>query len=316
MNIRRIFRFVLILVLLGFSISSHAQIPAVPTIPDNLSDEMEKLLGARRDQFAANRAAFIAEATAHNQRCHEVPLDTPLAQDCTGARDKLTIELSRLQMAADALAVEIGGAAGRHALEDERQIERMVAALPKIDEIEKSPGADMAHKAFEAAALHDWPVALAWWQSALLKDPTNESLKRAIDLAQWMVDYPKPAAKPANPLFKEAIHTAVQGNAVSAIELIRNVVTENQPLSSQADRLISGVIVVQALHSEDYHVFPVAAHTPTEEIEDIRPLSAELLEYAFEAQLVGEQKMAEELFKESEFYYMFDQGKTFRENGK
>lgn len=295
-------RALLFLILMGLSISAHAQIPVVPTIPDNLSAEMKQYLAARRDQFAASRSAFIAKATAHNLRCHEVPLDSPLARNCAAARERLTRELATLQMASDALAVEIGGAAGRHALENERQIQRMVAALPKVDEIENSPAADMSHKALEAAANHDWPVALAWWQTALQKDPANESLKRAIDLAQWMVDYPKPAAKSANPLFKEAIHTAVQGNAVRAIELARNVVTKNQSLSSQADSFVSGVIMENALRAGNGS----AVQPP---VQGLRALSDDLYEYAFEAQLVGRPD-TEELFKQADFFYMFDQGKS------
>ena len=304
MNARRSFRFVLLLAMLGFSISSHAQIPAVPTIPDNLSAEMKNFLEARRDQFAASRSAFIAKVTAHNDHCHEVPLETPLAQDCAAARERLTRELATLQMAADALAAEIGGAAGRHALENERQIQRMVAALPKIDEIEKSPAADMAHKALEAAAKHDWPVALAWWQTALQRDPANASLKRSVELAQWMANYPKPAVKPANPLFKETISAAIQGDTAHAIQFAKTTVTENQFVAEEGERIASGIMMESTLRAGN-------GAPPKAPVPGLRAVSDEMYEYALEAQLVGRPN-AEELFKQADFFYMFDQGKSFQ----
>lgn len=41
----------------------------------------------------------------------------------------------------------------------------------------------------------DWPVALAWWQDALNRDPTNVPLRRGVELAQWMVEYHRRGGK-------------------------------------------------------------------------------------------------------------------------
>jgi hypothetical protein len=48
------------------------------------------------------------------------------------------------------------------------------------------PGvSDRVRKAFQAIAAHDWKVARAWFQDALIHDPTNIGLKRMVDLADF-----------------------------------------------------------------------------------------------------------------------------------
>jgi hypothetical protein len=47
-------------------------------------------------------------------------------------------------------------------------------ALP--DSVEDSPGVFEARKGVVAAAKGDWAVALAWYQTALQKDPRNAAL--------------------------------------------------------------------------------------------------------------------------------------------
>jgi len=64
-----------------------------------------------------------------------------------------------------------------------------VASLPKqAREIENSPGAPEARKAFQAVANHDWSAGLAWYQQALLKDPNNGALKRMVDLGTYTIE--------------------------------------------------------------------------------------------------------------------------------
>ena len=74
----------------------------------------------------------------------------------------------------------------------------MVATIPALA---ASPAADRIAKGFTAMSKHDWPVALAWWQDALSRDPRNAPLRRSVELAKWMVDYqkrsPESAPQPA-----------------------------------------------------------------------------------------------------------------------
>jgi len=70
---------------------------------------------------------------------------------------------------------------------DARGPKPLADVIANIPELAESPAAERARKGLVAAANHDWKVALAWYQDALNHDPGNPVLKRAVDLAQWMV---------------------------------------------------------------------------------------------------------------------------------
>lgn len=44
-------------------------------------------------------------------------------------------------------------------------------------------------KGFQALINRDWPLTLAWWQTAQLRDPLNPAIAAGVDLAQWTIDY-------------------------------------------------------------------------------------------------------------------------------
>lgn len=196
----RLAKLALCLLAVGVSCGAGAQVPAVPDLPGNLPVEASRKLLAQRDQFAARRESFLSEGKAHNQRCRDVPLDTPEATACAAARNRLAAELVRLRQASAALQAEIGGETGRAALAEKRRAEQMVtdishgaAALlppdfPRIEEIENSPGVEAWRRGMDASINHDWPLALAWFQTARQKDPENAALGRAVELAQWISD--------------------------------------------------------------------------------------------------------------------------------
>lgn len=108
----------------------------------------------------------------------------------------------------------------------------------RVPELKNSPAADRITKGFQAVINHDWPVALAWWQDALKRDPNNAALKRSVDLAQWMVDRPKAkAAGPVTPL-GAAIHSASRGDSAKAIRQFELVKKENPAIAAQVDSMI------------------------------------------------------------------------------
>lgn len=72
---------------------------------------------------------------------------------------------------------------------DARSLVPFGADLPKVEEMEGSPGVDEWRKGMQAVANYDWPVALAWFQQALLKDPNNQGLLRVEYLAKFMIAY-------------------------------------------------------------------------------------------------------------------------------
>lgn len=206
-------RLVLFALVAGVPLAAHAAVPVVPDVPGDLSPPESEYLLAKRELFSAQREAFLTQAKSHNQRCHDVPLDSPEARDCAAARDRLTGELAKLQQAADALNVEIGGAVGRAALAEKRRAEQMVTDIshgamaslppdfPRIEEIENSPGIEAWRRGMDAAMNHDWQLALAWFKMAQQKDPGNAALGRAVELAQWTWDErQKKAPTPESPV--------------------------------------------------------------------------------------------------------------------
>ncbi|MBI5438561.1 MAG: hypothetical protein HY936_06385 [Nitrosomonadales bacterium] len=122
---------------------------------------------------------------------------------------------------------------------DARNVPRDGAHLTdQVPELKNSPAADRITKGFQAVINHDWPVALAWWQDALIRDPNNAALKRSVDLAQWMVDRPKTtAAGPATPL-GAAIYSASHGDSAKAIRQFELVKKENPAIAPQVDSMI------------------------------------------------------------------------------
>jgi FecR-like protein len=91
--------------------AADAQVPDVPNVPDHIPSTARESLLVKRDEFATQRSAFIEEATAHNAQCKQVALNTPKADSCEAARNRLIAELAKLQSTADALNAELRGAA-------------------------------------------------------------------------------------------------------------------------------------------------------------------------------------------------------------
>ncbi len=61
-----------------------------------------------------------------------------------------------------------------------------------------SPGYQAWLRGMDAVAQHDWELAAAWFGTAQLRDPNNEALQRAVDLAEWTRDfYRRPDARAA-----------------------------------------------------------------------------------------------------------------------
>ncbi len=60
------------------------------------------------------------------------------------------------------------------------------SGLPKAVEasIPQTPAGNRVRKGLQAVAMHDWKVALAWFQDALNQEPNNPELQKLVDFAQ------------------------------------------------------------------------------------------------------------------------------------
>ena len=65
------------------------------------------------------------------------------------------------------------------------------SGLPKSvdDAIPHTPSGDRVRKGFQAIQAGDWKAALAWFQDARNKEPSNHGLGRLVDLAKFTLEY-------------------------------------------------------------------------------------------------------------------------------
>lgn len=167
----------------------------------------------------------------------------------------------------------------------------------QVPELKKSPAADRITKGFQAVIKHDWPLALAWFQDALNRDPGNAALKRSVDLAQWMVDRRKAeAAGPATPL-GAAIYSASHGDSAKAIRQFELVKQENPAIASQVDNMINALRQRQAKDAK-------AAYWEREITRGQRQLVDEMFETGMNMLAVGNEQGAQDAFNDADFFSM------------
>lgn len=165
----------------------------------------------------------------------------------------------------------------------------------QVSELKNSPAADRITKGFQAVINHDWPVALAWWQDALNRDPNNAALKRSVELAQWMVDRPKAkAAGPVTPL-GAAIYSASHGDSAKAIRQFEMIKKENPAIASQVDDMINALQKRQAKDAR-------AAYWDREITEGTQKMVDEMFETGMNRLSVGDEKGAQESFNDATFF--------------
>lgn len=169
----------------------------------------------------------------------------------------------------------------------------------QVPELKNSPAADRITKGFQAVIKHDWPVALAWWQDALNRDPTNAALKRSVDLAQWMVDKRKAkAAGPTTPL-GAAIHSASRGDNAGAIRQFELAKKENPAITSQADSMINALRQRQA---KDANNAKSEAYWNGEIKKGTQKMVDAMFETGVNRLSIGDEKGAQAAFNDATFF--------------
>jgi len=165
----------------------------------------------------------------------------------------------------------------------------------QVPELKNSPVADRITKGFQAVINHDWPVALAWWQDALNRDPSNAALKRSVELAQWMVARPKAKASgPVTPL-GTAIYSASHGNIAKAIRQFELVKKENPAIASQVDDMINALRQRQAKDAKAAY-WDRAIGSGTQKMVDM------MFDTGMNMLTVGNEKGAQESFNDADFF--------------
>lgn len=169
----------------------------------------------------------------------------------------------------------------------------------QVPELKNSPAADRISKGFQAVINHDWPVALAWWQDALNRDPNNAALKRSVDLAQWMVDKRKStAAGPVTPL-GVAIHSASRGDTAGAIRQFELAKAANPASAPQIDDMINSLRQRQAKDANDAQI---AAYWSAEIKKGMQKMVDEMFETGISRLSIGDEKGAQAAFNDATFF--------------
>ena len=114
--------------------------------------------------------------------------------------------------------------------------------LARVPQLAQSPAAESIRKGYQAMLTRDWPVALAWWQDALLRDPSNDAIVRSVELAQWMVEHAGPNMS-ADAAFAPALDAVSRGDDARAAALLRQLMAERPQFAGQAGVLLAALRV-------------------------------------------------------------------------
>lgn len=187
--------------------------------------------------------------------------------------------------------------------------------LAQVPELERSPAANRILKGYQAVITHDWPVALAWWQEALQRDPNNAALKRSVDLAQWMVDRRKQAVIQKNKSVDPAIAAALKGDPTDAIRMIDQAKKRNEIHDSKAEQMAS-MIKKQIERRAASAELPMPSSNASSMTQMVtagnRAWSEEFFEEGLQFLVAHDYEHAEEAFQNADFFRMFDDGKPFQ----
>lgn len=188
--------------------------------------------------------------------------------------------------------------------------------LSQVPELERSPASDRIRKGFQAIMKvpRDWPVALAWWQEALQRDPSNIALMRSVDLAQWMVESKKRATDRQSATSYPSIDAFMRGDATDVIQLVEQAKKDDAIKDAEAERMTK--TINKQLKERDAATKPSKLSKKTASMTEMaaagdRALSEQMFEDGLLFLNMGDYEHAEQMFKEADFFRMFDNGKPF-----
>lgn len=118
--------------------------------------------------------------------------------------------------------------------------------LPRLEEVENSPGYEAWLRGMDAVVRRDWILAAAWFGTAQLRDPTNTAFGRAVELSEWTRDfYLRPQAR---------VVTAMRAPTNDDLELLFPTPTPEQlpALTPEESRRIAIARAINTVAPEDF----------------------------------------------------------------
>lgn len=161
-------------------------------VPDSVPGDLRRELLSNRAKVEARIDHFNRRATDYNARCQGIPTTHPTAAACQRERAALEQEAPAIERDKSVFNASVASAAV--VVTDPMVVDARVTVagselVAQVPQLQGSPGATAMAKGFQAVINHDWTLALAWWQTAQLRDPANPAIAAGVDMAQWMVDY-------------------------------------------------------------------------------------------------------------------------------
>lgn len=283
----------------------QAGLPAMPEIPVTLPDEVRQPLIDKRAPLAKQKLALIEIGKSINEDCKKVEKGSAQHEQCLARQKEFAEQVETLRGSMSGLAREIDGAIEadrrrRVPLYDTSVVDARVPRdgaelIAKVPELASSPAADRIMKGFQAVMNHDWPVALAWWQDALQRDPGNAALKRSVDLAQWMVEQRKTAPTSAPSAFADALHAASAGDYAEAIRQFKLAKAQNPALTPHVDPMIAEI------ERKAYEAM-MRAQKKREFEDELQVMVYKMYERGMLRMVVGDDSGAQEAMQAAEFY--------------
>ena len=186
-----------------FSVTGGAiakEIPALPEIQDTMAATNPSLV-QQRHSLIAERKGLIDRFNKHNAVCSAVEEGSAADVSCLknyaeldAALDK-HIEASKQYEKNYQIAAKFAASQKPAPHTDTSVVDARNAPSGLPPSVQKAidgayssapPGvSERVRKGFNAVMNRDWPVAKAWFQDALNRDPTNVGLKRLVALAEY-----------------------------------------------------------------------------------------------------------------------------------
>jgi tetratricopeptide (TPR) repeat protein len=141
--------------------------------------------------------------------------------------------------------------------------------LPIPEQMLNSPALGEWRKAMDAVTKRDWAVAAAWFKQGLNKDPANDALLRAADLADWTLDQRKQeeSAKGALQLIDQAFAARDAGDFARQDAILAQIRNDPRYQDPSAQRWRDLVFAHLEARSLEGGPKPVAQMTEAEKTE-------------------------------------------------
>jgi tetratricopeptide (TPR) repeat protein len=231
----------------------RAQSAPLPAVPGYVSKKLRDSLEAVRTILEARLVAYRANKARYDAKCDVIRADDHVT--IKACKDDLTAVSPMMNALAEdkadfiafiaKLQLACGSSDANTAVVNACVQQDGAYLIAQVPELANSPAADRIMKGYQAVMNRDWPVALAWWKDALQRDPANASLRRSVELAQWMVDRknrvePDMKDAPSEPIppLSAAIYAAARGDNVSAIRHFEEAKKQNPSSAAGLDDMI------------------------------------------------------------------------------